>query len=101
MRAPDPYRPLTDDELRRFFAAYPWTFAKTAVRNPHWYIVRGKNRVPDSLFEAVVQTIRDRGMPFWHWRKQYTILVLDGFRYWTWGAPVGETTILNRAKHDA
>lgn len=83
-----------------FFASFinrhQWTFAKTMPKHPHWYIVR-KNCDP-AHFERAVRLIREHGEQRRFYRKRLTYLHFDGLDYWTMGAPVEETTIINRAK---
>ena len=83
------------DTVRAFIAKAPWTFAKTMPENPHDYTVRGQT--PDDEFEQVVQLIRDHGYKRRFGRTTYTYLDVDGWRHWTMGAPLEQTTIINRA----
>jgi hypothetical protein len=39
---------------------------------------------------------RDAALPRYH----HTYLELDGWEYWTMGAPLPETTVINRARID-
>ncbi len=51
------------------------------------------------MFEQIVAFIRENGFVAFYGRKgpnrYYTV---DDYYYWTMGAPIEETTILNRAK---
>jgi len=97
-----------EDSLRRlgtfdpavFVTQARWTFAKTMPENPHEYTVRGETPTED--FEAMVTYVREHGYKehFGEGRsaKRYTYLNLDGWRYWTMGWPVSQTTIINRAR---
>jgi len=67
-------------------AANSWRWAK-AKANPHAYTLR-KNWESDSEFCEVVQYIRDHGHVVYFWKKPYTILHLNGYRYWTMGYPI-------------
>lgn len=75
-----------------------WTFAKTMPTWPHCYIVRGK--VDESFFVRIVEHIRRFGYQGWFYKKPITYFEEDGFVYWTMGAPIDETTIINRAKKE-
>ena len=77
--------------------ARPWTFAKTMPENPHEYTVRLKGRADEDFREAV-RVIRRRGGRVYFKDRPYTSLDADGWRYWTMGAPVLETTVINRAR---
>jgi hypothetical protein len=59
------------EDGRGFVARAPWRFAKTMSHIPHEYTVRGQTT--------------------------YTYLNIDGQRYWTMGAPLEATVIINRA----
>ena len=78
-----------------------WTFAKTMPKNPHWYTLR-KDWESDDLFCQIVQYIRDVGRPVKHWRQTYTILEMNGYRYWTMGCTLDKsktphTRLINKA----
>lgn len=88
---------FTDEELRDFIRRNSWTFAKTMPEHPHEYAVRGRVR-DDRAFDAFVQTIRARGTKRRWGRATYTYLALDGLEYWTMGAPIDQTIIINRAR---
>ena len=89
--------PMTDDDIRQFVAAHEWTFAKTMPGIPHWYTLRRK-ALCDADFAAFVQEIRLRGVVRSFGRRPFTYLDLDGWTYWTMGAPVEETILVNRAR---
>ena len=75
------------DRIREMIARCQWTFAKTMPWAPHEYIVRGKCPLSED--------------EFLHWGKYYhPYLYVDGYKYWTMGAPVDETIVMNRAKVD-
>jgi hypothetical protein len=79
-----------------FIARAPWRFAKTMPHMPHEYTVRGETA--DEEFEWFVRFIRGHGYRAEFGGRCYTYLELDGWKYWTMGAPVGATTIINRAE---
>lgn len=92
---------MTHSGFRRFILQNTWTFAKTyAAFCPHEYVVKG--RLPNdakTVFEEIVIFIRENGFVATYGKlgpnRYYTV---DDYYYWTMGAPVEETTILNRAK---
>ena len=61
---------------------------------PHEYIVR--ERVDDNLFVKLVAYIRANGYQGNFYKKQITYYEENGIVYWTMGAPINETTIINR-----
>ena len=81
--------------LCEFIACAPWRFAKTMPHLPHEYTVRGET--PDQEFEWFVRHIREHGYRASFGGRAYTYLQVDGRKYWTMGAPVEDTTIINRA----
>ena len=85
------------DTLREFIAASHWTFAKTMPHIPHEYTLR--RRSPDeSMFERFVMLIREYGYTR-EWKgtpRRY--FHLDGWKYWTMGAPLKQTVLINRAR---
>jgi len=89
-------------EVTEIFNSLDWTFAKTMPRNPHFYTVR-KDWEDDALFCKVVMFIRRNGHVVKFGKAKYTILVINGFRYWTMGCPLNRpdgshfTRLINRA----
>jgi len=81
--------------LKAFLDQQTWTFAKTYASTwPHEYIVR--DRVDERLFVQVVQHIRTYGYEGRFYQKRITYFDEDGLVYWTMGAPIDETIIINR-----
>jgi hypothetical protein len=95
------------DDARRYIAAVRWQFAHTMPRWPHEYTVRRWREDLHESFAAFVELIRregadkpwpkDAAVP----RHRNTYLEIDGWQYWTMGAPVEETTVINRARVDS
>ena len=65
---------------------------------PHEYIVRV--RVDNDLFERLVVHIRSHGVEGRFYEKVLTYYEEAGLVYWTIGAPLPETTIINRCKSE-
>ncbi len=86
------------DDLREFIDSSQWTFAKTMPEWPHEYIVR--ERVDESLFVRLVRHIRANGYEAKFYRKSITYYDDRGLIYWTMGAPLEETIIINRCKKE-
>lgn len=84
--------------LRDFVDTAEWTFAKTMPEWPHEYIVR--DRVDEELFLNLVRHIRAHGFQGRFYRRVLTYYAEDGLLYWTMGAPIEETTIINRCKEE-
>ncbi len=82
-------------DLLQFVAVEKWVFAKTYAKTwPHEYIVR--ERVDENLFVKLVEHIRANGYQGYFYKKEITYYEEDGLVYWTMGAPVIETIIINR-----
>lgn len=86
-------------ELKAFVNQQEWTFAKTYASTwPHEYIVR--DRVDEHLFVRLVQHIRAYGYEGHFYSKRITYFDDDGMVYWTMGAPLADTIIVNRCKEE-
>ena len=86
------------DHLRAFVDRERWTFAKTMPEWPHEYIVR--ERVDKHLFEDLVRHVRSHGREGRFYEKVLVYYEEAGMVYWTMGAPIAETTIVNRCRSD-
>ncbi len=85
--------------LNTFVTEQRWTLAKTYASTwPHEYIVR--DRVDKELFIQLVRHIRTYGYEANFYRKSITYFDEDGMVYWTMGAPIDETNIVNRCKKE-
>lgn len=86
---------MTHEQFAAFVASVRWTFAKSMPHIPHYWLAR--KDVPYADFVAAVEFIRAHGEPRpWGRRPPLTYFDHDGWTYWTMGAPVPETTIINR-----
>ena len=85
-------------ELRTFVDGRLWTFAKTMPQWPHEYIVR--DLVDERLFVRLVEHIRAHGYEGHFYQKTIIYCEEAGMVYWTMGAPVVETTIINRCRRE-
>ena len=86
------------DHVRAFVDSERWTFAKTMPEWPHEYLVRA--RVDEALFEATVVHIRAHGYEGRFYQRPITYFAEGEWVYWTMGAPIPETTIINRCRRD-
>ncbi|MDX8391502.1 MAG: hypothetical protein R8K53_02885 [Mariprofundaceae bacterium] len=86
-------------EIYDFSKSVSWIFAKTYAETwPHEYIVRDK--VDEKLFIHFVQHIRAEGYAGKFYSKDITYFDESNMVYWTMGAPIDETTIINRCKKE-
>jgi len=82
-------------ELKEFINNSKWIFAKTCAATwPHHYIMR--ERVDENLFIKMVEHIRCFGYEGRFYKMKLIYFEEDGYVYWTMGAPIEETTIINR-----
>ena len=86
------------NDLIDFVESVHWTFAKTMPEWPHEYIVR--DRVDEVLFVRLVKHIRNNGYQGKFYNKPITYYDHDGMTYWTMGAPIAETIIINRCRKE-
>jgi hypothetical protein len=82
------------DDLRRFIGGEHWKFAATLPDWPHEYLVR--ERVDRRLFERVVSHIRSYGSEGRYYEREIRYYEEAELVYWTIGAPVEQTVIINR-----
>ena len=88
------------DELRNFIDTAEWIFAKRYASTwPHYYIVR--ERVDENLFVKLVEHIRQYGYEGNFYKKKITYFEEDGLVYWTMGASVDKTIIINRCPKES
>ena len=87
---------MDENWFRSFIASAQWVFAKTMPESPHWYTLR---RTSDKTeFERAVVDIRSYGYSRRYKGYDYISYDIDGWTYWTMGAPLGETILINRAQ---
>ncbi len=72
-----------------------YRFAKTMPENPHWYTLR-KSWGNDAEFDRVVAIMRQFGYREKFGKTWYTMFDVNGWKYWTMGAPIRETILINR-----
>lgn len=89
---------ILPDSLNVFVRSVSWSFAKTMPLWPHEYIVR-KN-VDEGLFVQLVKYIRAYGYAGIFYNTPITYFDQDGMTYWTMGAPIEETVIINRCRKE-
>ena len=91
-------RPMPYGEFARIAAALlsqEWIFAKTMPENPHHYALR-KNFRDDALFDSIVAAMRENSYSGKWGGRRYQYFNVNEHYYWTMGAPVPETILINR-----
>ena len=89
---------LNIERLRSMIARCEWTFAKSMPFAPHEYIVKEKCPLTTDEFEYFVNMQREHGVKERWGKYNNPYLYIDDYKYWTMGAPIEETTVINRAK---
>jgi hypothetical protein len=87
---------MFSDDLRRFINDEQWRFTSRMPDWPHEYLVR--ERVDRKLFERAVKHIRSNGYEGVFFHTQILYYEEGDLVYWTIGAPVEETVIINRCR---
>lgn len=88
---------MNRSEVASILSKANFTFAKTMKQIPHCWSVRKEWR-SQILFEKVVKYIRENGVDEYFMGKRYTYFYANKHKYWTMGAPIKKTKIINRAK---
>jgi hypothetical protein len=84
------------EDLRRFINDEQWRAANRMPDWPHEYLVR--ERVDRTLFERAVKHIRSNGYEGRVYQTEIRYYEEGGLVYWTMGAPVEDTVIINRCR---
>ena len=92
---------LNYDKLRSMIACCEWTFAKSMPFAPHEYIVKDRCPLTKDEFEYFVNMQREHGVKERWGKYNNPNLYIDDYKYWTMGAPLEDTTVINRAKANA
>lgn len=86
------------NKVREMISRCQWTFAKSMPFAPHEYIVRDKCPLTDDEFVYFVEMQRQYGVTEKWGKHNNSYLYIDDYKYWTMGAPIEETKVMNRAK---
>jgi len=86
------------ENLRLMISRCTWTFAKSMPFAPHEYIVKDRCQLTPDEFEQFVNMQREYGVKERWGKYNNSYLYIDDYKYWTMGAPIEETTVINRAK---
>lgn len=84
--------------IETFINSNTWKYAKSYSSSaPHEYVVRQDIR-DQKAFVDFVEYIRANGFRAKFWSLSNIYYEHDGYYYWTMGAPIEETIIINRCK---
>jgi hypothetical protein len=84
----------TAKDFTDFVASHHWKFARTMPTNPHSYTLR-RNAL-HSVFDDAVRYVRDKGIVEYFGKKPYVMLHHGDHTYWSMGAPLETTILINR-----
>jgi hypothetical protein len=83
-----------EEQFRNFINHHKWQFAATMPHNPHEYTLRRNSAA--AAFDSAVRYIREHGCIESFAGKPYKVLYFGDHKYWTMGAPLRETILINR-----
>jgi hypothetical protein len=86
---------LSEEDVQRWLESQRWHYASSRPDNAHCYCLRGEADNQES-FERVVEYIREYGSPYAWWGKVYLQYVAGEHAYWTMGATLKNTDLINR-----
>lgn len=91
---------MDTEKFADFVKSQNWIVAKTyEATAPHKYLVKDKLSEDDQkVFPQIVSFIRENGVKEKFYSKTFVYFYFEDHKYWTMGAPIYQTTILNRAK---
>ncbi len=90
--------PLTLIELEMWAKTVRWRFASTARFNPHSYTLRREQS--KQMFFRVVAHMRKYGYVGRYGAAHYEYYDIGDHSYWTMGANVNDTELINRKRKD-
>ncbi len=85
-------------EIKEYIGIVRWQYAKTMPEHPHEYTVKEWDLEKIDMFNKFVMFIRKEGYDEYFSRRKMRYYDIGGYKYWTMGAPVEKTILINRAK---
>lgn len=86
---------LSGEEVRHWLEGQRWHYARSRPDNPHSYCLR-REANDEKTFAQIVEYIREYGSPYPWWGAVYEQLPLGDHCYWTMGASIANTELINR-----
>ena len=87
---------MTVEEFGDVVTHAKWAFAKTMRHIPHEYTLKKNNA--GEVFDAAVVFIREKGDVRPWGEYMHTYFDHDRWTYWTMGAPIDQTILINRER---
>lgn len=89
-------------EFKQYVDTVQWTFAKSyAQKSPHWYTIKAHRPDLFERFEEALVFIRKFGADENYYGTKFVCFYFEGHKYWTMGAPVWETILINRTDRES
>ena len=85
-------------EIKEYIGIARWKYAKTMPKHPHEYTVKEWDLKKADMFNKFVVFIREEGYDEYFYRRKMRYYNIGEYKYWTMGAPVEKTILINRAK---
>jgi len=85
-------------EIKEYIGIVRWKYAKTMPKHPHEYTVKEWDLENVDMFNKFVVFIREEGYDEYFYRRKMRYCNIEGYKYWTMGAPLEKTILINRAK---
>ena len=90
--------PAIEPEILHFIEQSRWHADRTMPELPHQYVVIHWRPEQQRVFERFARFIQEQGQKGRSATESPCYCELDGWKYWTAGAPADETIIINRSK---
>ena len=90
--------PAIEPEILHFIEQSRWHADRTMPELPHQYVVIHWRPEQQRVFERFARFIQEQGRKERPATESPCYCELDGWKYWTAGAPADETIIINRSK---
>lgn len=88
---------MTIEEAKQFLSKQNFTFARSyADTFPHYYLQKKKCSNIE-LYEKFLWLIREQGIVYHFFNKQYIYLFIDDYVYWEMGRPIPCVQVINKA----
>jgi hypothetical protein len=88
-----------EKDFGEFVERHRWQVARTMPDNPHEYTLR--SNALSAEFDAAVRYIREHGCLEYFEGKPYKTLYFCDHKYWTMGARLPDTILINRKLRSA
>jgi hypothetical protein len=92
--SPDQPSCWNEEDFAQFVTHHRWRFARTMLSDPHEYTLR-RNAL-SATFDDAVRYIREHGYTEYYGGRPYQALYFGDHKYWTMGAALPETILINR-----